>query len=83
MHSSFHDEAQARLAGHSEMDVKEAQGPKPKVTWRLLVKTVRYINGSKDLATFMPRSGNADSIEAHFNGDWTCDDIDRKSASCG
>ena len=31
MYYSVHDEAQARLAGHSEMDVHEAQGPKPKV----------------------------------------------------
>ena len=50
---------------------------------RRLVKTVRYIKGTKDLATFMPRSGKADSVEAHLDGDWACDDIDKKSASGG
>ena len=46
-----------------------------------MVKTVRYIKGPKDLATFMPRSGKADSIEAYLDGDWALDNIDRKAAS--
>ena len=50
---------------------------------RQLVKTARYIKGTNDLATFMPRSGKADSVEAHLDGDWVCDDIDKKSASGG
>ena len=73
VHCSLHDEAQARLAGHSEIDLQKS--------WRQLVKTVRYIKGTEDLATFMPRSGKADSIEAYLDGDWACDDIDKKSAS--
>ena len=47
------------------------------------MKAVRYIKGTRDLATFIPRSGTADSIEAYFDGDWASDDIERKSASCG
>ena len=32
MHHCFvHDETQVRLAGHSEMDVQQAQGTKPNV----------------------------------------------------
>ena len=76
MHKSLHDEAQVRLAGHSEMDVKEVRDPDQN-SWRQWVKTVRYIQGSKDLASFMP-SGIADGIEAYFDGDWACDNIDRK-----
>ena len=67
MHCSLHDEAQARLAGHSEIDLQKSR--------RKFVKTVRYIKGTKVLATFMPRSGKADSIEANLDGDWACDDI--------
>ena len=52
-------------------------------SWRHLVKTVRYINGSRDLATFMPKAGKSDIIEAFLDGDWACDDLDRKSASAG
>ena len=44
---------------------------------------MRYIKGSRDLATFMPRAGKPDSIEAYLDGDWACDDVDRKSASGG
>ena len=50
---------------------------------RQLVKTVRYIKGSRDLATFMPKAGKPDIIEAFLDGDWACDDLDRKSASGG
>ena len=47
------------------------------------MKTVRYIKGTRDLETFMPRSGKADSIEAYLDGDWASDDIDKISASGG
>ena len=39
---------------------------------RQLVKTVRYIKGSRDLATFMPKAGKSDIIEAFLDGDWAC-----------
>ena len=52
-------------------------------SWRQLVKTVRYIKGSRDLATFMPRAGKPDTIEGFHDGDWACEDLDRKSASGG
>ena len=44
---------------------------------------MRYIKGSRDLATFMPRAGKPDIIEAFLDGDWACHDLDRKSASGG
>ena len=44
---------------------------------------MRYIKGSKELATFMPKAGKSDTIEAFLDGDWACDDLDRKSASGG
>ena len=50
---------------------------------RQLVKTVRYIKGPRDLATFLPKAGKPDIIEAFLDGDWACDDLDRKSASGG
>ena len=40
-----------------------------------------HIKGSRDLATFIPRAGKLDSIEAYLDGDWACDDNDKKSAS--
>ena len=61
---------------------KRLRNPNKK-SWRQLVKTVRYIKGSRDLATFMPRAGKPDTIEAFLDGDWACDDLDRKSASGG
>ena len=42
---------------------KRLRNPNKK-SWRQLVKTVRYIKGSRDLATFMPRAGKQDIIEA-------------------
>ena len=33
-------------------------------SWRQLAMSVRYVKGTRDLATFMQRSGKADSIEA-------------------
>ena len=61
---------------------KRLRNPNQK-SWRQLVKTVRYIKGSRDLATFMPKAGKSDIIEAFLDGDWACDDLDRKSASGG
>ena len=31
----------------------------------------------------MPKAGKPDTIEAFLDGDWACDDLDRKSASGG
>ena len=31
----------------------------------------------------MPKAGKPESIEAHLDGDWACDDIDRTSAPAG
>ena len=61
---------------------KRLRNPNQK-SWRQLVKTVRYIKGSRDLATFMPKAGKPDIIEAFLDGDWACDDLDTKSASGG
>ena len=61
---------------------KRLRNPNKK-SWRQLVKTMRYIKGSRDLATLMPRAGKPDTIEAFLDGDWACDDLDRKSASGG
>ena len=61
---------------------KSLRNPNQK-SWRQLVKTVGYIKGSRDLATFMPRAGKPDTIEAFLDGDWACDDLDRKSAPGG
>ena len=61
---------------------KRLRNPNQK-SWRQLVKTVRYIKGSRVLATFMPRASKPDTIEAFLDGDWACDELDRKSASGG
>ena len=61
---------------------KRLRNPNKK-SWRQLVKTVRYIKGSRDLATFMSKAGKPDIIEAFLDGDWACDDLDRKSTSGG
>ena len=61
---------------------KRLRNPNQK-SWRQLVKTVKYIKGSRDLATFMPKAGKPDIIEAFLDGDWACDDLDKKSASGG
>ena len=42
---------------------KRLRNPNKK-SWSQLVKTVRYIKGSRDLATFMPKAGKPDIIEA-------------------
>ena len=58
-------------------------GTKTQKSLRQFVKTVRYMKDTKDLATFLPKSGKAYSVEAHHDGNWACDDIDKKSASGG
>ena len=48
------------------------------------MKTVRHIKGTNDLATFMPKAGEASHNEAYLHGDLEqSDDIDRKQASGG
>ena len=42
---------------------KRLRNPNQK-SWRQLVKTVRYIKGSRELATFMPKASKPDIIEA-------------------
>ena len=59
---------------------KRLRNPNKK-SWGQLVKSVRLIKGSRDLATFMPRASKQDTIEAFLDGDWACDDLDKKSAS--
>ena len=54
-----------------------------KESWRQVVNTVRYIKGSRDLAAFTRKASKRDIIEAFLDGDWACDDLDRKSASGG
>ena len=63
---------------------KRLRDPNQK-SWRQLVKTVRYIKGTRDLTTLMRSSGNAASIEAYFDEDWAGDDddSDKKSAWWG
>ena len=51
-----------------------------KKSWR---QSVGQEMGSRDLATFMPKAGKPDIIEAFLDGDWACDDLDRKSTSGG
>ena len=46
---------------------KRLRDPNQK-SWRQLVKTVRYIKGSKDLGTFMPRAGKPDTSEVLLDG---------------
>ena len=52
-------------------------------SWRQLVKTVRYIKGTQDLATFMLAEGSLIGITGYLDGDWASDEIDRKSVSGG
>ena len=47
------------------------------------MKLVRYMKGSRDLATFFPAEGHASHITGFIDGDWACDDLDRKSVSGG
>ena len=41
------------------------------------------VQEAQESHTFMPRAGKPDTIEAFLDGDWACDDLDRKSASGG
>ena len=50
---------------------------------RQLVKLLRYLKGQPDLATFFPVEGKVDHIEGFLDGDWACDEFDRKSVSGG
>lgn len=50
-------------------------------SWRQLVKMARYMKGTKDMATFYPAEGPVTHIGGYLDGDWACDDIDRKSVS--
>ncbi len=54
-----------------------------KTGWRQVVKLVRYMKGSRRMATFFPAEGQATPIAAYADGDWACDDMDRKSVSGG
>ena len=48
---------------------------------RQLIKLLRYLTGARNLATFFPEHGVPDRIEGYLDGDWACDDLDRKSVS--
>ena len=48
---------------------------------RQLTKLVRYLKGSQDLGTFFPSEGRVSQIDAYLDGDWGCDESDRKSVS--
>ena len=50
---------------------------------RQLHKVARYLKGTIDLATFVPKAGGIDEIVGYVDGDWGCDDHDRKSVSGG
>ena len=56
---------------------KRLRNPNQK-SWRQLVKNCKVHQESRDLATFMPKVGKSDIIEAFLDGDWACDDLDRK-----
>ncbi len=45
------------------------------------MKLVRYMKGSRSMATFFPAEGQVTHIAAYAHGDWACDDLDRKSIS--
>ena len=64
------------------MDVQEAQESQPKVM-EAIGQNCEVHQGSRNLATFMPKAGKPDIIEAFLDGDWACDDLDKKSASGG
>ena len=61
---------------------KRLKAPDQKA-WRQLVKLCRYMKGSQGLATFFPRHGEASHIVAYLDGDWACDELDRKSVAGG
>ena len=51
--------------------------------WRQLIKLVRYMKASRGLATFFPCDEEIRQISGYVDGDWACDDFDRKSVSGG
>ena len=46
-------------------------------------KLLRYLKGSKDLATFFQTASEDTVIKDCVDGDWGCDELDRKSVSGG
>ena len=48
-----------------------------------MVKLARYMKGTRGLCTFFPAAGEVTHIAGYLDGDWACDDIDRKSVSGG
>ena len=48
---------------------------------RQLIKLLCYLKGSSHLATYFPEHGVVDRIEGFLDGDWACDELDRKSVS--
>ena len=44
-----------------------------------MVKLLRYLEGTKDLATFMPCAGAVDKIVVKSDSDRACDDFDPRS----
>ena len=44
-----------------------------------MIKLLRYLKGTRDLATFMPSGGAVDKIVVKSDSDWACDDHDRRS----
>ena len=46
-------------------------------------RLLRYLKGSKDLATFFQTASEDMVIKDCVDGDWGCDELDRKSVSVG
>ena len=46
-------------------------------------KLLRYVKGTTELSTFFPADGKVDRVEAYLDGDWGCDELDRKSVAGG
>ena len=61
---------------------KRLKSPNVKA-WRQLVKLMRYIQGTRDMATYFPADEVATKIEAFSDGDWGGDEMDRKSVMGG
>ena len=63
------------------MDVQEAQESQQKVM-EAIGQNCEVHQGVERFG-HVPRAGKPDIIEAFLDGDWACDDLDRKSASGG
>ncbi len=50
---------------------------------RQLVKLLRYLKGAKDIATYFLADDQDLVIRGYADGDWGCDELDRKSVSGG